>query len=103
MRLVAEFDNLVLSHADRTRVISAQNRKRLYTVNGVFPGTVLVDGFAAGRWKIARSPAAATLTIEMFGPVSAPDRDAITGEGARMLAFAAPEAGERDIRCAPIA
>jgi hypothetical protein len=39
VRLVAEFDNLVLSHAGRTRVISEQNRKRLFTRNGIFPGT----------------------------------------------------------------
>src|SRR5258708_1746733 len=44
VRLVAEFDNLILSHADRARVISEQNRKRLFTRNGIFPGTVLVDG-----------------------------------------------------------
>ena len=39
----------------------------------------------------------------MFGPVAAPDRDAITGEGERLLTFAAPDAGARDIRFAPIA
>jgi hypothetical protein len=102
VRLVAEFDNLVLSHADRTRIISEQNRKRLFTRNGIFPGTVLVSGFAAGMWKIARAPAAATLTIEMFGPVAPADRDAITGEGEGMLAFAAPDAGARDVRFAPV-
>jgi hypothetical protein len=102
VRLVAEFDNLILSHADRSRIISERSRKRLYTRNGVFPGTVLVGGFAAGMWKIARSPGAATLTIEMFGPAAVADRDAITGEGERMLAFAAPDAGARDIRFAPI-
>ncbi len=31
VHLVAEFDNLILSHADRTRVISERNRKRLFT------------------------------------------------------------------------
>jgi hypothetical protein len=103
VRLVAEFDNLVLAHADRTRIISERDRKRLFTRNGVFPGTVLVGGFAVGMWKIARSPAAAALTIEMFGPVAAPDRDAITGEGERMLAFAGPDARARDIRFAPLA
>lgn len=109
VRLVAEFDNLVLAHADRTRVLSDASRKRLYRINGVFPGTVLVGGFAAGMWRISRSPAAArspaavTLNIEVFGPVSAADRDALTAEGERMLEFAAPDAEARDIRFAPIA
>ena len=68
VRLVAEFDNLVLSHAERSRVISAEATRRLYTVNGVIPGSVLIDGFVAGMWRLARSRDAATLTIELFAP-----------------------------------
>lgn len=101
-RLVAEFDNLVLSHADRTRVISEQNRKRLFTRNGIFPGTVLVNGFVLGIWRITRSRDAAALSIDMFEPIGGRDRDAIMREGERLLAFAAPEAQRSDIRFAPI-
>jgi hypothetical protein len=101
VRLVAEFDNLVLAHADRTRVISPQNRERLFTANGIFPGTVLVDGFVLGIWRITRSRGAAVLTIEMFEPIARRDRDAITSEGERLLAFAAPDTDGSDIRFAP--
>jgi hypothetical protein len=99
-RLVAEFDNLVLSHQDRSRVISDQNRKRLFTRNGIFPGTVLVAGFAAGIWRISQAGAAATLIVELFGPVTGTDREDIIREGERMLAFAAPAAEQRDVRFA---
>jgi Winged helix DNA-binding domain len=102
VRLVAEFDNLVLSHADRTRVISEQNRKRLFTRNGIFPGTVLINGFVLGIWRITRSRDAAALSIDMFESISGRDRDAVTGEGERLLAFAAPGAQGHDIRFAPI-
>jgi hypothetical protein len=100
VRLVAEFDNLILSHADRTRVISDLGRQRIATPNGVFPGTVLVDGFAAGMWRITRSRGSAVLTIEPFGPLPDADRDAVTAEARRLLVFAAPEAGH-EIRFAP--
>lgn len=100
VRLVAEFDNLVLSHADRSRVVSPENFKRLSTVNGIFPGSVLIDGFVAGIWRLASSRTTATLTIELFGP--ARERDALEGEAARLLAFCAPGAA-RDIRFAPVA
>jgi hypothetical protein len=98
VRLAAEFDNLLLAHADRTRVVSAANLKRLYTINGVFPGSVLVDGFAAGMWRLARSKGSATLAIELFGPV--PDRDLVASQAERMLAFCAPDAAH-EIRFSP--
>jgi hypothetical protein len=101
VRLVAEYDNLILSHADRTRVVSQSDRPRLYGRNGVFPGTVLVNGFVAGLWRVARSAGGVTLTVEPFGKISARDRDAITDEARRMLAFAAPEAAATDVRFAP--
>jgi DNA glycosylase AlkZ-like len=103
VRLVAEFDNLILSHADRSRVISDRGRQRLFTRNGIFPGTVLVDGFTAGTWRITRSPGAATLTVEPFGPMSPQDRQAVTREARRLLGFAAADAGEHQIRFAPLA
>jgi Winged helix DNA-binding domain len=107
VRLVAEFDNLVLSHADRSRVISADNARRFYSTNGVFPGAVLIDGFVAGRWRLSQSRT--TLTIEMFGPPAeraaveraAVERAAVEREAERLLAFCGPGAS-RDIRFAPL-
>ena len=98
VRLAAEFDNLLLAHGDRTRVIGAANLKRFYTINGVFPGSVLVDGFVVGMWRLARTKRSATLAIELFEPV--PDRDLVASEAERMLAFCAPEAAH-EIRFGP--
>lgn len=102
VRLIAEFDNLVLSHADRTRIVSEDHRARLYTVNGIFPGTVLIDGFVAGKWRLATTRGTATLTIELWTPAADPEaREALEAEAARLLDFAAPDnAGE--LRFAPI-
>jgi Winged helix DNA-binding domain len=102
VRLVAEFDNLILSHADRARIISEPNRQRMFTRNGIFPGTVLVDGFVVGMWRLARSRGGAALVIEMFEPVGDRDRDAIVTEGGHLLAFAAPDAPVHDIRFEPL-
>ncbi len=100
VRLVAEFDNLVLSHADRSRVISAENARRFYATNGVFPGAVLIDGFVAGRWRLSQSRT--TLTIEMFDPPA--ERAAVESEAERLLAFCAPGIPKTsgDIRFAPL-
>ena len=85
-----------------SNIISEQNRARLFTKNAIFPGTVLVNGFALGSWRITRSKDAAALTIEMFEPIGKRDRDAIAHEGERLLAFAAPDSEGNDIRFAPI-
>jgi hypothetical protein len=100
VRLAAEFDNLLLSHADRSRVIRAENLKRFYTINGIFPGAVLIDGFVAGMWRLARTKSTATLTVELFG--STRERAQVAREAERMLAFCASGASH-DIRFAPIA
>ena len=100
VRLAAEFDNLLLSHADRSRVVHPDHLRRFYTINGIFPGSVLIDGFVAGMWRLARAKHAATLTIELFG--SARARGRVRREAERMLAFCAPGA-THDIRFAPIA
>jgi hypothetical protein len=93
-RLVAEFDNLVLSHAERSRVISPGAASKISTVNGVIPGTVLIDGFVTGMWRLERARDTATLTIELFGPPRPPGpepvRDALAAEAGRVLAFGAP-------------
>jgi hypothetical protein len=102
VRLVAEFDNLILSHADRARIISEPDRQRLYSRNGIFPGTVLIDGFVRGMWRVTTARGAAVLAVELFGPVDGRDRDAVTAEGQRLLEFAAPGTPDGEIRFGPI-
>jgi winged helix DNA-binding protein len=102
VRFVAEFDNLVLAHADRARVLSEPHRKRMYARANTFPGSVLIDGFVAGIWKITRPRPAAALTVELFENAPARIKDEVSAEGRRLLAFAAPEAGDQDVRFAPL-
>src|ERR1700759_1282920 len=92
-RLVAEFDNLILSHDDRTRIMAEDDRRLLFRQQNSFPGSVLLDGFVAGAWRVKRAKGTATVTIELFRPrVAARDRDALEAEAARMLAVTAPAA-----------
>jgi hypothetical protein len=99
VRLVAEFDNLVLSHADRSRVFAGVDMARMYSVNGIVPGSVLIDGFVAGIWRAAKTRKTTTLTIELWDGTR--DRKPVIAEAERLLAFAAPDAA-RDLRFAPL-
>ena len=98
VRFLPDFDNVLLSHADRTRIVGDEARQRLRSPNGILPGTVLVDGMVAGTWSIERAKAAATLVVAPFGPLSRADRGAVADEGAALLAFGAADARDHDVR-----
>ena len=100
VRLVAEFDNLVLSHADRSRVISPEAAKRLYTVNGVIPGVGAHRRFR-GR-DVAADPGPRTAhDRDHRGVRAGAERAALEREAERVLAFCSPGAPQ-DIRFAPL-
>jgi hypothetical protein len=58
VRFLAEYDNVLLSHADRSRVIDAGDHVLLHGGPGGWTGTVLVDGLMRATWAASR-PAAA--------------------------------------------
>lgn len=91
IRFLPEYDNLVLSHADRSRILPDLYRKSVLVTAGRVCTTVLVDGFIAGAWKIERDKTAAALTIDMFAPLKKSVKTAIEAEGDVLLRCAAPE------------
>ena len=97
-RFLYDFDNLLLSHADRSRIITGQYYEQGFTRDGPMPSIVLLDGFTNGTWEIEHHRGTATLTITPFTRLSDEDADALSEEGARLLAFAAKDATVRDIR-----
>jgi hypothetical protein len=96
VRFVPDYDNLLVAHADRTRVISDEHRKVTHTSNGMVAATVLVDGAVRGRWRIERKKDKATMQVEMFEKTSKKDLAQVEREGMRLLAFAAAEAKTLD-------
>ncbi|MBA2784501.1 MAG: winged helix DNA-binding domain-containing protein, partial [Rubrobacteraceae bacterium] len=99
-RFLPEFDNLILSHADRSRVIAEEYRKVIASKNGMVPATFLVDGFVQGTWKTERSRDRATLEIEPFEPLARKSRDALAEEGERLIRFTGEGAETFEIRFA---
>jgi hypothetical protein len=91
-RFLPEYDNLLLSHRDRTRLILDNRPVPLPPGNGATAGTFLVDGKWQGTWQIRDQ----TLRIEPFTTLRHADRDALLTEAARLCAFIAPQA-EYDI------
>ncbi|RJL35289.1 winged helix DNA-binding domain-containing protein [Bailinhaonella thermotolerans] len=83
VRLLPAYDNVLLGHADRGRLIAEADRK------GVFPGrarvlpTLLVDGHVRGTWSFAGGE----VRLALFGPLPAAERQEVDHEIGRLLPF----------------
>jgi hypothetical protein len=97
-RFLPEYDNVLLAHADRSRILAARHRNRLFATGGLLFGTFLLDGFVAGRWRMTRARGTATLEIQPFEPLTRRDREALDDEGNRLLSFAAADSDTHAVR-----
>ncbi|MFI6445966.1 winged helix DNA-binding domain-containing protein [Kitasatospora sp. NPDC050543] len=91
VRLVAPFDNLLLSHADRTRVLPEEYRGRVMSHNGIVLGTLLVDGLVAGSWELTEGregSADRLVRVRPFAALRRADAAAAEAEAGRLLEFA---------------
>jgi winged helix DNA-binding protein len=85
-RFLPEYDNALLSHADRSRIASREDVRRVFT-----KGALLVDGFLTGRWDVKRARGRATLNVELFRRLAKAEQAEVTDEGERLLGFTANE------------
>lgn len=84
VRFLPKWDNTLLAHADRRRVISDELRKQVIAKNGDVAATVLVDGAVAGTWTSAKR-----VDVSLLAPVSRTVRAEIADEAARLEAWLA--------------
>jgi hypothetical protein len=95
VRMLPDFDNTLISFADRSRtgVLDPVLSARAWPEHGPIPGTVLIDGTVQATWSLARIPKAkaGTLTVTPFRALTAAERDAVEAEGLSLLAFLAPK------------
>jgi winged helix DNA-binding protein len=85
VRYLPEFDNLVLAHADRSRLIADEDRRYLTTKNLRVNATVLYDGEVCATWTVKRTAKAATLEIAPFRSLAARAWPALEAEGLALL------------------
>ena len=85
MRYLPVFDNAILAHDDRSRILADGHPPRIAD-----HPTVLHDGFAVGTWRIHDG----LLEVTLFAQA---DHAALEAEGERLLRFAA-ESEPRGLR-----
>jgi hypothetical protein len=93
-RFLPGFDNLILSHADRTRIMADEHRPLVTTKNLLVLPTFLVDGFVAGIWKSSLAKKEARLTVLPFEPLSKAAQAELALEADKLARFIDPDAGK---------
>ncbi|MEU4270767.1 winged helix DNA-binding domain-containing protein [Streptomyces sp. NPDC026092] len=90
-RFLPEYDNVLLSHADRGRFVSAEAKNRTWKGNQAF-SVFLLDGLLAGLWRLEEAKERTTMTIQPFGRTTKSVRAELAEEAERMLGVMAEEA-----------
>jgi hypothetical protein len=97
-RFLPEFDNLVLAHDDRTRVIADEHRGLVATKNLRIRATFLVDGRVSGTWTVERRGKRATLLLAPFARLAKAKVAALEEEGDALLRFLEKDAASFDVK-----
>jgi hypothetical protein len=101
VRFLPEYDNVLLSHADRSRF--HEDRHWLRMVEGRVLGTVLVDGLVCGVWRTEGvSEVTSVLVVQHARRLTRRAQASVAAEGRRYLRFARPDVDERDVQLVAI-
>jgi len=101
VRFLPEYDNVLLSHADRSR-FDPGDHPPLASGRGGFFAMALIDGRGGAIWSLRRSGAAADLLVEPFVKLSRAQHAELEEEAASLMAFLAADAATQEIRVIPI-
>jgi len=102
-RFLPEYDNVALSHADRSRLFAGGSPPGFAPRGG---GWLLVDGFHRAYWRLVTGRDGATLAIDGYEPGERdpPDTvEAIANEAGALFALLAPEAAAHRVQFIPSA
>jgi hypothetical protein len=79
---------VLLSHADRSRFLTLEEREQLAATTGPVHGTVLYDGRVVATWRTEKQrTGAVVLVVTHAGRLGEPAVGSIAGEGQRLLQF----------------
>jgi hypothetical protein len=92
----------MIGYADRTRVLSEDHRRKVFTINGIIKGTVLYDGFVVATWKASATRRSARLAIQPLQRLPRAARTDILAEGNNLLQFQAADSESREFEIATL-
>lgn len=104
VRFLPEFDNALLSHADRARIVPPAHAARFaMAANGRRQRAVLVDGFVRAVWSNARVRDAAAIEVRPLEKLPKPLQHELCAEAEALLRMLEPDAAEHAVRLVRVA
>ncbi len=97
VRFLPDYDNAMLGHDDRSRIIDDAHRPSQTSANGIVHATYLVDGRIAGKWTIARTKQRAVITLAPYTKLTKLQRADVDAEADRIARFIEPDASSVSI------
>ncbi len=97
LRFIPEYDNILIAHRDRSRILPDEHRKKVFLSAGRVIGTVLIDGFVGATWNVKKDKRSLTLNVKLFEAQPKDCLRAIEEEGNRLLQFFDEEASSHTV------
>ena len=99
VRFLARWDSAIIGYDRRDRILpDAVATDVVRTKNGDFQPSFTVDGYVAGVWSVANTPAETILQITPSVPVPDAARTELIEEAERLIRFIAPDATRHAVR-----
>ena len=87
VRFLPEYDNILIAHRARSRILPEEHRKKVLLSAGRVVGTVLIDRFVGATWRVQKDIHSIILFIKLFEPQPQNCAQALHEEGNRLIQF----------------
>ena len=80
VRLLPQFDALIMGHKDKTRFMRSDDKKRIFLPRAGVAATILLDGRVEGVWKMRKKKKQWALELSPFRDLSKEEDEALGKE-----------------------
>lgn len=100
LRVIAEYDNILLAHKDRSRWFDAAHKNAVYVGGLRVAGTILIDGRVGSTWRVDREKKIGVLTASPFSTLPRKVLENLEKEALPIAKMLLPECTDHEVRIA---
>ena len=97
IRFLPEYDNILIAHKDRSRILPEAHRKKVFVSAGRVLGSIIIGGFVGAIWKAQREKSSARMLVSLFEQQGDAVLAAIDAEGQSLLRFIEDDATDYQV------